>query len=109
VNLGAAADLLIAASSAAALIASLTAAGRWLARISRKITSLHDAWYGTPPAPGVPARPGVLERLAAQETHLAAQDRHLAGQDDHLAAQDAELAAIRREVENLRAHLTGGP
>jgi len=82
----------------------LPACRRWVAarraEAARRRAFLDD-WQGEPPRPGVPARPGVMERLAQTDAHLARQDAHLARQDD-------ELAAIQAQLRELKTHMTGG-
>lgn len=44
----------------------------WLRRIVRQLDDFADDWHGTEGRPGVPARPGVMERLAGLERGGAA-------------------------------------
>ncbi|WP_181387239.1 hypothetical protein [Streptomyces sp. Act143] len=45
--------------------------GRAALQLFQRTTQFLDDWYGEGPRPGVPARPGVLERMAGMEERLA--------------------------------------
>lgn len=59
-----------AAALATALGALLLYIGRWLLRITRRAHLFFDDWDGEPHRPGVPGRPGVMQRLATVEETL---------------------------------------
>lgn len=70
------------------IIAAVFAAVRWAvgksARQARRVDTFLEDWYGEEERPGVPRRPGVMERLAANE---AGQERI-----------ELALTAIKREL-----------
>lgn len=43
---------------------------RGLARTGRRVDQFMDDWYGEPDRPGVPARPGMMERVSGIEERL---------------------------------------
>lgn len=80
----------------AMLAAAGTAAGWVWRRAMRPLLNMARDWQGSPPRPGVPARPGVMVRL---EQH-----------DDALAAIMAELSpnggkSVRDRVEKIAWHV----
>ena len=60
----------------ATLLTALGVIGRYIvrpvSRTVRKLERLVDDWQGTEARPGVPARPGVMERLTAQDEAISA-------------------------------------
>ncbi|MCY0957759.1 hypothetical protein [Streptomyces sp. H27-H5] len=50
---------------------------RGLVRTAGRMDQFMDDWYGEPPRAGVPARPGVLERVGEIEARLARVDHEL--------------------------------
>jgi HAMP domain-containing protein len=61
--------ILIAAGLVAALTVLLKAAG-WMLRTIRRLGDFLDDWNGEPARPGVPRRPGHLERLGNVESSV---------------------------------------
>lgn len=60
-----------------AAVTAIGVAGRFVLRMGRNVTDLHDDWRGEPDRPGVPGRPGVMERLAALEAGQVATNKEL--------------------------------
>lgn len=44
---------------------------RIVRQVRSKMEAFRDDWYGDPPRPGYPGRPGVLQRLSTVEDTLA--------------------------------------
>lgn len=61
-----------AAAALLALIALLSYLIRPIRRLSDRMEVFHTDWYGQAARPGVPARPGVVERLANIEGEMKA-------------------------------------
>src|SRR4030095_7577184 len=55
-----------------------------LRRIAARFEDFADDWQGTAEGPGVPARPGVMERLADFDTGIKSLDRRLTGIEHEL-------------------------
>lgn len=105
---------LISAGIAAAtgIIAALWKVGQ----LARRVGHFLDDWNGEPERPGIPARPGVLERLAAVEVttqqltpnggaHVADAVRRV---EEHLkSAQDVPNTLIRigGRLDRIEQHL----
>lgn len=74
---------------------------RWLKpfrALASRTNEFLDDWFGTPERPGVPARAGVMPRLATVEEEVVELAREVASK-----ATVEELAALRAELE---AHIT---
>ncbi|MGK5529373.1 hypothetical protein [Streptomyces sp. URMC 129] len=71
-------------------------AGRGLARLIARVDEVVDDWRGSPERPGVPARPGVLERIAGIEERMCQLL-------DRVARVESQAAAIEHEL-----HPNGG-
>lgn len=80
--------LLAGGGALVVIIAAIFGAVRWAvgtsARQARKVDNFLEDWYGEEERPGVARRPGVMERLATNET----------GQE----LMQETLSAIRREL-----------
>ncbi|MBI1757969.1 MAG: hypothetical protein HYR62_01855 [Actinobacteria bacterium] len=68
----------------------------------RRLWLLLDDWHGEPPRPGVPARPGVMVRLASIEAELYPNGG--TSLKDLVVATAGEVQVLRHEV----ALITGG-
>jgi hypothetical protein len=51
--------------------------GAGVARIGRRVDDFMDDWYGEPERPGVPARPGLMERVGGIEDRLGRVEHEL--------------------------------
>lgn len=92
----------------AGLIASIK---KFLGPTVRNIQLMWEDWRGEEARPGVPRRPGVMERLSDIEHQLKPNgggsirdkieniDRQLA---QHIADKDAALSSIQMQIANLR-------
>jgi hypothetical protein len=73
----------------------------WLMRtvwhLFQRLDEFFEDWKGRPATPGHPARPGVMERLAALEGALAQFN-------DRLDTQDSDLNTIKSEVTFNSGH-----
>lgn len=54
----------------ATIVTAVYLGGRWMLRTLRKLGDFLEDWSGEPPRPGVPGRPGVMDRLARIEAQL---------------------------------------
>ncbi|WP_229713975.1 hypothetical protein [Streptomyces fuscichromogenes] len=64
-------------ASGLAVVAGLAALVRWMRRIARGFGDFMDDWRGEAARPGVPGRPGVMERLALISHRVAAIEHEL--------------------------------
>lgn len=71
------ADVLVVAGSAIGSAISIMAVLSWLWIRFRRLVNLAEDLLGEAARPGVPARPGVMERLAAHDQSLAGIHRQL--------------------------------
>ena len=55
----------------ASTVGILTGFGVWLRKLMRRLDNLLEDWNGTDARPGVPRRPGVMERLERIEGDVA--------------------------------------
>lgn len=67
-------DTIVIWCAAAAVVAGgitvIWRATRSVRRLGHRVDNFIDDWHGTAPRPGVPARPGVMERLDRIEHHV---------------------------------------
>lgn len=80
---------------------------KWLHPVVAKVTRVLDLFLGHPAAQGIPAVPGVIERLDAQDERLKTIEHqitpnHGTSAHDKLAGRIDSLAA---QVDAIRAHL----
>lgn len=91
-------------------LAALGVVGRVGWRVLDGLDDLRDDWRGRPARPGVPAQPGVLERLARQEDALARIDAELhpnggSSVRDVLNRSEAHLITLESQLgEHLAEH-----
>lgn len=52
-------------------VGALAGFGMWLRKLMRRLDNLLEDWNGTEARPGVPRRPGVMERLERIEGDVA--------------------------------------
>ena len=92
-----------------AWIGGILVALRWLRPIAERIRSIAEDWTGTPARPGVPATPGVMERLgevkATVDAHTVSIEeiRHQVTPNTGSSAHDA----LMRNVDELRELVVG--
>ena len=55
----------------ASTVGALTGFAVWLRKLMRRLDNLLEDWNGSEARPGVPRRPGVMERLEKIETDVA--------------------------------------
>lgn len=75
------------AGGTAALVTLLTPGARRIRRIEHGVVTIFRVVLGVPARDGIPAQPGVMERLSTQ---------------------DAELAEIKGELQALKDHAANG-
>lgn len=61
-------DMLVPLASTLGMLAGF---GVWLRKLMRRLDNLLEDWNGTEARPGVPRRPGVMERLERIEGDVA--------------------------------------
>lgn len=73
-----------------ALLAVARLVGKPLGKLSRQNDEFRDDWYGQPARPGVPAQPGMMERVSNIEHKLDTLPERIARVeqrlDDHVRA-----------------------
>ncbi|MFD3848207.1 hypothetical protein ACFWVB_20240 [Streptomyces microflavus] len=75
--------------------AVLWRAARGVVRTGRRMNEFMDDWYGEGPRPGVPARPGLMERVSGMEDRLSGVEHELHPNDGG-SLRDAVDQANRR-------------
>ena len=76
------------------LLSGVVGSLRWLVvKVLRPMASLAEDWAGEPPRPGVPARPGVMERLAQWEERQTALSVRVGAIEERLGALEANSHA----------------
>lgn len=94
----------------------------WLLRKVRGFTNRFDEfmedWNGTKARPGVPHKPGVMERLSEQDAALARIDNRVVAVENEVNANggksmkdivhrvDGNLTHVRRFVDDLNTRVT---
>lgn len=84
-----------------AALGAVGAAGRWAWRVLDRLDDLRDDWRGRPARPGVPAQPGVLERLKLIEAEL--RPNHGSSLRDAIDRTERRVMAVETQVGD---HLT---
>jgi len=102
-----------------ALIALITAAfgclawiGRWAWRIARRVTHFLDDYFGQPARDGMPAKPGVMARLASVEQLVAqvvaeTQPNHGQSLRDVVHHTAEAVTELRQRIEELDSERAG--
>jgi hypothetical protein len=80
---------------------------RSVARMARAVEELREDWQGEPGRPGVPRRPGVMERLSGIELRLANVEHELHPNSGQ-SLRDA-LDRVERSVCTQPGGEPGGP
>jgi hypothetical protein len=85
----------------AVTLAATIGAGAWRAlrgarRIERRVDQFMDDWWGQEARPGVPARPGLMERVSGIEQRLRGVEHELHPNDG---------ASLRDAVDRANARL----
>ncbi|MCP2168140.1 hypothetical protein [Goodfellowiella coeruleoviolacea] len=70
-----------------------------VARVGRKLSHVADDWLGEPERDGVPARPGVMERLAAIEQRVTVIEHEV---------RPNSGASLRDAVDRVERRIVGG-
>ncbi|MFD3612404.1 hypothetical protein ACFWXA_30920 [Streptomyces atroolivaceus] len=78
--------------------------GRGLARTAGRMDQFMDDWYGEPQRPGVPARPGVLERVSGIEDRVGGIEDRIGGVEHELHPNDG--GSLRDAVDRANACLS---
>ena len=94
----------------------------WLVRKVRGFNTKFDEfiedWNGTKARPGVPHKPGVMERLSDQDAALAKIDNHVIAVENEIAFNggksmkdivhrvDGSMTHVRRFVDDLNTRVT---
>jgi hypothetical protein len=96
------------AAALCGLVAVLWRAVRRGVRIAGRIDEVVDDWQGTPARSGVPARPGLMERVATIEDRTCATAEQVGQLDGRLSAIEHELhpnsgTSLRDAVDRVDA------
>ncbi|MGA5819741.1 hypothetical protein ACPC54_18010 [Kitasatospora sp. NPDC094028] len=82
-------DTLVAWSAVgSAVAAALAWVGRWARRLTRTMDQFAEDWQGTAARPGVPERPGMMQRVGDLET-VVADIKHELHPNSGLSLRDA--------------------
>lgn len=84
------------------LLGIVRRAVRWMLRTIKRVQNFLDDWNGEPARPGVEARPGFPDRLAALEVEVAAVKRIVSN------GLSGNIADIQARVSRLEERLNGG-
>lgn len=93
----------------AEVIATLIALGviigglKWIAPIIRGLNELLEDWRGADARPGVPRRPGVMERLEEHATDISAIRKQV--ENSHSTNLRDDLDRLHASVDNLGERL----
>ncbi|RJL21121.1 hypothetical protein [Bailinhaonella thermotolerans] len=110
-------QLFAAAATVAGGLALLVLLGRmvvWAWRFLRRVGHFLDDWQGEQPRPGVPARPGIPERLASVEARMAGVEARMAALEVELSHDGGATLrdavgrvedGVARVEDGLRAHI----
>lgn len=98
-------SVLVGIGAIATIIAAVFTAIRSGGRKAKKIDDFLEDWYGEPERPGVPARPGVMERLAMHGADIATIKGELTTNGgkslkDKVNSTDARLISVERKLNN---------
>lgn len=89
------------------IVGAIFGAVRWAvgtsARQAKKFEQFYEDWYGEEARPGVPRRPGVMERLADQDQALADIKGELttnggSSLKDRVVSMDGRLLDVEKKV-----------
>jgi hypothetical protein len=86
---------------------AVAAVWRWsrgVRRIGRRFEEFADDWQGTEERPGVPSRPGVMERLACFDTRLHSLDSRLAGVEHQMRPNSG--SSMRDAIDRVERCVT---
>lgn len=75
---------------------------KWVMRIYRRISKFLDDWNGEPARPGVEARPGFPDRIAALEAEVAGVKATVTNGLSH------NVADIQKRMTRFEQRLNGG-
>lgn len=89
----------------AVLGGTVFALGKVLRRFVRRVGNFLDDWGGTEARSGVPARPGVMERMDCQDRQLADISRRVAGVEGELHANGG--TTVKDAVHSIDAVTRG--
>lgn len=84
------------------LVGVIGRAGKWMLRTIRRVQNFLDDWNGEPARPGVEARPGFPDRLAALEVEVAAVRKLVSN------GLSSNVADIQARVTRVEERLNGG-
>ncbi|WP_424639937.1 hypothetical protein [Embleya sp. AB8] len=82
------------------MLAALWRLRRVVVRTGRRVETFMDDWYGEEGRPGVPARPGLMERVGGMEERLARMEHEL-HPNGGLSLRDA-VDRTNRQLSRLR-------
>lgn len=82
--------------TAGVIVAGAGAALLWFTRMPKKLVHMVDDWFGEEARPGVPARPGVMERLQTMDDSIV-QIQHEVNFNSGKSIKDA----VHRTDENV--------
>ena len=96
------------------IIRRIWTAGRNAGRGLRKLVHFADDWFGEPERDGVPARPGVMERISAIETDGAATRDDVRGLVERVDRVEHELrpnsgASLRDAIDRVENAVADTP
>lgn len=98
-------SLLVGVGAIVTIIAAVFTAVRSGGRKAKKFDDFLEDWYGEPERPGVPARPGVMERLAMHGADIATIKGELTTNGgkslkDKVNSTDARLINVERKLDS---------
>jgi|SRR5690606_6239788 len=95
-------DTILSIAGGLTTLTIFVAIWRWIRSWGKRISDFLDDWNGEPERPGVPARPGVMQRLAANEEAHKITDQKL----DNLCTRitSLETAALAQTAATVNVN-----
>lgn len=93
-------------ASSTIVLGALGAVWRWskgIRRVAVRFDEFADDWQGTEGRPGVPARAGVMERLAGFDNRLGSLDDRLSGIEHELHPNSG--GSMRDAIDRVERHV----
>lgn len=78
----------------AAVLSLLGLLVRFVAKIAKSVGIFMEDWGGEPPRPGVPGRPGVMQRVGDTEERVEDAEKRLNGVEHRLGGVERQVGRL---------------